>query len=42
MPFAIAKFHAKTLDRSENIPKKFYGGGLLFLKHPVLKWLQWH
>jgi len=28
------KFHAKRLNQSENIPKKFRGG-LLFLKHPV-------
>jgi len=29
-----AKFHAKRLKRSENIPKRFRGW-LLFLKHPV-------
>jgi len=28
-----AKFHAKTLNQNENIPKVL--GGLLFLKHPV-------
>jgi len=28
-----AKFHAKRLDRSENIPKRF--GATFFLKHPV-------
>jgi len=31
----LAKFHAKWLNRSENIPKRFRGA--TFLKHPVCK-----
>jgi len=30
----LAKFHAKRLNRSENIPKSFRGA--TFLKHPVV------
>jgi len=30
----ITKFHAKRLNRSENIPKSFRGGGLLCFETP--------
>jgi len=30
----FAKFHARRLNRNENIPKSFLGGAT-FLKHPV-------
>jgi len=33
-----AKFHAKRLNRSEDIPKRFRGGATFFLKHPC----RWH
>jgi len=33
-----AKFHAKRLNQSENIPHKVLGGGATFLKHPVDTW----
>ena len=32
----FAKFHAKRLDQSKNIPKRFRrGGDYFFLKHPI-------
>jgi len=40
----FAKFHAKRLDQSKNIPKRFRrGGGLLFFETPdisIFLWIQ--
>jgi len=32
--YELPKFNAKRLNRSENIPKSFLGGGATFLKRP--------